>query len=94
MDRGAAGSKGGRRTFERHGSKHMAEIDKRGFETTVARHWQGDRAAYRDYLGLRRHEQQLEPFVDRELARRLQNGEQTACMELPVLNGPDDDVPF
>lgn len=71
----------------------MAEIGKRGFETTVARHWQGDRAAYRDYLGLRRHEAQIESFVDREMERRLAAGEKTVCVELPVLSGPDD-VPF
>jgi hypothetical protein len=72
----------------------MAEIGRKGFETTVARHWQGDRAAYRDYLGLRRHEAQIESIVDRELARRLDQGEQVTSMELPVLSGPDDDVPW
>jgi hypothetical protein len=94
MDRGAAGRKGGRTTYERYGSKHMAEIGAKGFATTVARHWQGDRQAYRDYLGLKRHEAQIESFVDRELQRRLENGEQIASMELPVLSRPDDDVPF
>jgi hypothetical protein len=94
MDRGAAGSKGGRTTFERYGSAHMAKIGKRWFETTVARHWQRARAAYRDYLGLRRREQQMESFVDSELAIRVADGEQVACVEIPVLSGPDDDVPF
>jgi hypothetical protein len=93
MDRRAAGSKGGRTTVERHDIQHMREIGKRGFETTVACHWQGDRAAYRDYLGLRRHEQQIESFVDRELDRRLQAEEKFVCMELPTLSEPDD-LPF
>jgi hypothetical protein len=90
MDRGAAGSKGGRTTFERYGSKHMAEIGKRGFETTAARHWNGDSQGYRDYLGLRRHEAQIESLVDRELQRRLDQGQEVACMELPVLSDPDE----
>jgi hypothetical protein len=94
MDRSAAGSKGGQATFERYGARHMAEIGAKGFATTVARHWQGDRRAYRDYLGLKRHEAQIESFVDRELRRRLENGAQIASMELPVLSEPDDDVPF
>ncbi len=93
MDRGASGSKGGRTTFERYGRKHMQEIGAKGFATTVARHWQGDRAAYRDYLGLRRHETQIDSFVDREMQRRLDAGEQTVCMEIPVLSDPDD-MPF
>jgi hypothetical protein len=94
MDRGAEGSKGGRATFERYGRKPMQEIGARGFATTVARHWQGDRKGCRDYLGFRRHEAHIEAFVDRELARRLENGEEVACVEMPVLAGPDDGVPF
>lgn len=94
MDRGAAGSKGGRTTFGRYGRKHMQEFGPKGFATTVARHWRGDRQAYRDYLGLRRHEAQMESFVDRELARRLEAGEKAACVEMPCLSGPDDDLPF
>jgi hypothetical protein len=94
MGRSTAGSEGGRTTYERYGTKYMAEIGAKGFATTVARHWQGDRRAYRDYLGLKRHEAQIECFVDRELKRRLEDGEPIASVELPVLSGPDDDVPF
>jgi hypothetical protein len=36
---------------------------------------------------------QIESFVDRKLARRLDDGEQIASMELTVLRGPDNDVP-
>lgn len=93
MDRAAAGSKGGRTTAERYGPKYMAEFGAKGFATTVARHWQGDRKAYRDYLGLRRHEAQLDSFVDRELQRRLDQGEKIVSMELPILSDPDE-LPF
>jgi hypothetical protein len=72
----------------------MQEIGTRGFAATFARRWQGDRQGYRDYLGLRRHEAQIEAFVDGELARRLQNGKNVACVEMPVLSEPDDGVPF
>ncbi|QDV34974.1 hypothetical protein ElP_28710 [Tautonia plasticadhaerens] len=71
----------------------MAEIGAKGFATTVARHWNGDRQGYRDYLGLRRHEQQIESFVEREQARRLAAGEKIVCHELPVLSDPDE-LPF
>jgi len=39
------------------------------------------------------HERQSDSFVDRELARRLENGEQTVCEEIPCLSDPDDDPP-
>jgi hypothetical protein len=68
----------------------MAEIGARGFAKTVARRLWGDRAAYRDDLGLRRHERQLEPVGDREPARGLADGAKVACVEMPVLSGPDD----
>jgi hypothetical protein len=44
--------------------------------------------------GLKRHEAQIDSFVDRELARRVENGEKVNSMELPVLSEPDDDLPF
>lgn len=47
-------------TDRRWGSRHRAEIGAKGFAATVARHWQGDRQGFRDDLGLRRHEAQLE----------------------------------
>lgn len=87
------GARGGRETVKRHGIQHMREIGKRGFEATVARHWAGDRQGFRDYLGLRRHEAQLENFVDRELQRRLDQGAEVASVELPVLSEPDE-FPF
>ena len=68
----------------------MAEIGARGFETTVNRHWGGDRASYLKYLRERANESVLEGFVDRELARRLDQGQEMVCMELPVLSDPDE----
>jgi hypothetical protein len=91
---GAAGSKGGRTTFERHGPKHMAEIGAKGFASLVANRFQGDRQGAIDWLHLQAHEAKLDSFVDRELARRLEQGEEVACIEMPVLSGPDDEVPF
>ncbi len=92
MDR--AGSKGGRTTFERYGSKHLADIGKRGFETTVARHWAGDRQGFTDWLRAKAHESRIESFVDRELIRRMEQGEKTVCEEIPILTDPDDEIPF
>lgn len=94
MSRSEAGRKGGNKLFQDRGPAYMAEIGAKGFASTVARHWQGDRAAYRDYLGLRRHEQRIEEAVDAEMARRLTAGAKTACVELPVICDPDDDPTF
>ena len=72
----------------------MAEIGKRGFESFTARYFAGDRTQAGDWLRTRAHEKRIEGFVDRELARRLENGEQVASMELPCLSDPDDEPPF
>jgi hypothetical protein len=47
----------------------------------------------RDWLRTRAHEKRLHAFAERELARRLENGEQTVCEEMPVLREADG-VPF
>lgn len=44
------GRRGGRTTVQRHGNEHMRRIGARGFQATVERHWQGDRASFLDYL--------------------------------------------
>ena len=93
MDRSIS-SKGGRTTVQRHGKTHMAEIGARGFETTVNRHWGGDRASYLKYLRERANESVMEGFVDRELARRRDQGEEVESIELPVLSEPDDELPW
>ncbi len=72
----------------------MAEIGAKGFKSFTDRYFQGDRTQAGDWLRTRAHEKRIEGFVDRELARRLENGENVACMELPVLSDPDDAPPF
>jgi hypothetical protein len=37
-------------TLRRHGRAHFVAAGKRGFDTTCARHWAGDRAAYVQWL--------------------------------------------
>jgi len=72
----------------------MAEIGAKGFESFTQRYFQGDRQQAGDWLRTRAHEKRIEGFVDRELARRLENGEKIACEELPVLSDADDGIPF
>ncbi len=44
------GSKGGKRTFEKHGRDHMSKIGVRGFWRTVERHWEGNARAFVNHL--------------------------------------------
>jgi hypothetical protein len=92
MDR--RGAAGGRATFERHGREHMKAIGAKSFQSLVADRFQGDRQGAIDWLHLRAHESRIDSFVDRELARRLDQGEKVAAMELPVLSDPDDGLPW
>jgi hypothetical protein len=69
----------------------MAEIGRRGFASLVANRFQGDRQGAIDWLHLRAHEAMLENFVDRELARRLDQGEPVACIEMTCVSDPDDE---
>ncbi len=95
MDRGAPGSAGGRATFERHGRDHMKAIGARGFQAFTDRYFAGDRQQATEWLRLRAHEKRLDGFVDKELARRLDQGQEIASMELPILSDPDEDgIPF
>ncbi len=71
----------------------MAQIGAKGFASLVAGKFQGDRKGAMDWLRLRAHEARLESFVDRELDRRLDQGERTACVEMPVLSDPDE-IPY
>jgi general stress protein YciG len=84
MDK-AGSSKGGKETVARHGKQHMAEIGKRGFATTVARHWGGDAKSYVEYLHQRSHDSQIEALTDIQLRSELAKGKDIACAELPVL---------
>lgn len=71
----------------------MAEIGRKGFDSFIRRYFSGDRQQAGDWLRARAHEAKLESFVDKELARRLDQGERTACLELPILSEPDG-IPF
>lgn len=88
-----SGSAGGKETLRRHGVEHFREIGKRGFQSFTDRYFQGDRQQAGDWLRTRAHEKRIDGFVERELARRLENGEKVACEELPALSEPDI-VPF
>lgn len=91
MDR--PGSAGGRETLKRHGVEHFREIGKRGFQSFTDRYFSGDRQQAGDWLRTRAHEKRLDSFVERELARRLENGEKIVCEEIPVMSEADE-VPF
>ena len=88
------GSAGGRATVEKHGVDHMREIGRKGFESFTARYFQGDRQQAGDWLRTRAAEKKIDSFVDRELIRRIENGAEIACMEIPCLSDPDDAPPF
>jgi len=87
------GSAGGRETLRRHGVEHFREIGRKGFQSFTDRYFQGDRQQAGDWLRTRAHEKRLDSFVERELARRLENGEKTVCEEMPCFSEPDE-VPF
>jgi hypothetical protein len=87
MDRGSAGE---RETLWLHGVEHFREIGRKGFQSFTDRYFQGDRQRAGDWLRTRAREKRLDTFVERELARRLENGEQTACEEMPVLSEADE----
>ena len=93
MDREAAGSKGGRTTFERHGREHMAEIGKRGFQSFTDRYFAGDKLQAGEWLRLRAAEKQIGTLAGAELDRRIAEGAEAASVELPVLLEPGED-PF
>jgi hypothetical protein len=71
----------------------MAEIGRKGFQSFTDRYFAGDKQQAGDWLRTRAHEKKLDSFVDRELARRLDQGQEVACIELPVLSEADE-VPF
>jgi hypothetical protein len=87
------GSAGGRETLRRHGVEHFRELGRRGFQSFTDRYFSGDREAAMSWVRLRAYERQAETFAERELARRIENGEKTACVELPVYS-TEDDVPL
>jgi hypothetical protein len=90
MDRGSAG---GRESLRRHGVEHFREIGRKGFRSFTDRYFQADRQQAGDWLRTRAHEKRLWSFVERELARRLENGEKVVCEEMTCFSEADE-VPF
>jgi hypothetical protein len=87
------GSAGGRETLKRYGVEHFRTIGKRGFDSFTQRYFAGDRQQATDWLRLRAHEHRIDGFADRELQRRLDEGQQITSIELPAFTDHDD-VPF
>src|SRR5262249_55520931 len=85
VTRRQAGRLGGLQTLSRHGREHMRAIGRAGFNATVARHWQGDRAGYREWLAQRQHLAAIERAADFELDRQLDTAALVACIELSEL---------
>jgi len=88
------GQAGGKAVLAKYGPDHFRELGRKGFETFVARYFDGDRAEAMSWLRVRAYESQAETFAERELARRIANGEKVASVELPVYTTDDDGIPF
>ena len=81
---------GGLACLQKHGREFYREIGKKGYQATLARHWQGDALAYRRWLIAKGWNVVVDALADIELSRRLAAGEPTACVELTYL---DDEPP-
>ncbi len=82
LSRAEAGRIGGRMTARRHGIEHYRAAGRKGFMTTVARHWQGDAAGYVRWLHAR--------GWLRDLQRSFEASGET-CIEIPPIPGLDDE---
>jgi hypothetical protein len=89
MARQESGRRGGLATLACYDRPRMRAIGKRGFEATVARHWAGDRLAYRQYLTARQWNALAGLDVDRQIAA----GAAGACVE-PTYQDEGDEPPF
>src|SRR3954447_15271060 len=91
--RAEVGRKGGLACFQKHGREFYREIGKKGYQTTLARHWQGDALAYRRWLVAKGWNVVVDALADREIDRRLATGETTVCLELAYADeeGPSDE---
>ena len=95
MTRQESGRLGGRATFQRYGRPHMSAIGRRGFEATVARHWAGDRAAYRNWLIARGWHSVFDQLFHDFARDRFARGETIACVEFLVVAGKAlEPIPF
>jgi hypothetical protein len=61
----------------------MRAIGKRGFTTTLARWWFGDKEGFLRWLGLHQHAAMVERAANQELARQHAAGAVVASVELP-----------
>jgi hypothetical protein len=84
----AFGRQGGRRCRELHGREHMRTIGARGFDATVARHWQGDRAGYVAWL------RQNARFAVVEAAAEILLDAGVSCVELDGNLPEASELPF
>ena len=88
------GSAGGRETLRRYGIEHFRELGRKGFESFTARYFGGDREAAGAWLRQRAYEAKADTFAERELNRRIESGQEIACVELPVYSTDDEGIPF
>src|SRR5690349_15874514 len=94
MDRGAAGSKGGRTTLERHGVEHFRQLGKLGIRATADRYFAGSIPNAMEWLRKRGYELQMAAGVDAKLGAMIEAGQKVACEELPVVCEPDGDPSY
>ena len=74
--------------------EHFRELGKRGFASFTTKYFGGNREAATAWLRVRAYERQAETFAERELARRIANGEKVASVELPVYSTDDGGIPL
>src|SRR5690242_14366754 len=84
--RAEVGRLGGLVCLEKHGREFYRQIGKRGYQATLARHWQGDALAYRRWLVAKGWNAVADALADCEINRRLAAGDAIACVELTYLD--------
>src|SRR4051812_34682456 len=89
--RAEIGKLGGLACLAKHGKEHYREIGKKGYQTTLARYFQGDAIAYRRWLIARGWNVLADALAGYEIERRLTAGQDIVCIELPYL---DEDSEF
>lgn len=77
------GRRGGRACVKRHGRHHMAAIGARGFATTLAKHWQGDKPGMVAWLHERAAVSVADTLATMECRRQIASGAAVACVEIP-----------
>ena len=75
-------------------AKVIRELGRKGFETFTARYFGGNREEATAWLRQRAYERRADTFAERELARRIANGQEVASVELPVYSFDDEGIPF